>query len=563
MDASLVFTVFLEQEEKTMTQLPVRACLAVSLAAIVLVAVSCSHSSPSPSSSLSAPSSPAAAKEGATPQVAKPAGAEGTLSRSGKLFANWPTPKAVLVISGQMDGYLEPCGCTQGQIGGLIRRADFLGRLKAQNWPIALVDLGSLIKDPGAARGGFEQAKIKFGIALRAYSALDYQAIALSTEDLKVGIGEAFAQFLNNLSDSNRVVVANVQPAAGFESRISASHVIQAGPLKIGVTAVVDPEALNRLVDPDKHELLTSIKRPDEVLGGVLAELRSQSDYQVLLVQGPPELAKRLATAYPGLDIVVASSEFTDVLESEPLMLNGGKTMVVSVGRRGKCVGAVGFFPDEPQRMRFHLVTLISRFNGPGAAVKHIIEDEYRNMLKAAGTVENFPRHDYSAGTAGAGFVGAESCRCCHPNTFNKWSSTKHAQAFVALQKDPKPNTVFDAECVTCHTTGFEYNTGFRSEAATPHLKGNQCENCHGPGSKHAAAPDNLEFRGALKLTAQLADKNRLCIRCHDEDNSPKFEFASYWSQIVHKGLDDYTNPAVHQGTSPKVAHTHGADAAK
>ena len=74
----------------------------------------------------------------------------------------------MLVITGQMDGYLEPCGCTQGQLGGLIRRLDFLERLKAQNWPVALIDLGSLIKDPAAARGGFDQAKIKFGIALKA-----------------------------------------------------------------------------------------------------------------------------------------------------------------------------------------------------------------------------------------------------------------------------------------------------------------------------------------------------------------------------------------------------------
>jgi hypothetical protein len=556
----------LEQEGKSMTQLPVRASLAVLLASIVLVAVSCSHSSPSSSSSPGTTASAAPGKEAAAPNDAKSAhhdGAEGALSRSGKLFANWPTPKAVLVISGQMDGYLEPCGCTQGQIGGLIRRADFLDRLKAQNWPVALVDLGSLIKDPGAARGGFEQAKIKFGIALKAYSALNYQAIALSAEDLKVGIGEAFAQFLNNLGDSTRIVAANVQPAAGFESRIATSQIIQAGPLKIGVTAVVDPEALSRLVDPDKKDLLPSIKRPDEVLGGVLANLQSQCDYQVLLVQGPPELAKRLATAYPGLDVVVATSEFTDVLESEPLTLNGGKTMVVSVGRRGKCVGAVGFFPDDTQKMRFHLVTLISRFDGPGAAVKHVIEDEYRDMLKAAGTVENFPRHDYSAGTAGARFVGAETCRCCHPNTVMKWSTTKHAQAFVTLRKDPKPNTVFDAECVTCHTTGFEYTTGFRSEAATPQLMGNQCENCHGPASKHAEAPDNPEIRAALKITAEQANKNRLCIRCHDEDNSPKFEFASYWSQIVHNGLDDYKNPAVHGGGSPKVARTKGAEAEK
>ena len=44
-----------------------------------------------------------------------------------------------------------------------------------------------------------------------------------------------------------------------------------------------------------------------------------------------------------------------------------------------------------------------------------------------------------------------------------KWSTTKHSQAFVALEKDPKPDTIFDAECITCHTTGFEYTSGWRS----------------------------------------------------------------------------------------------------
>ena len=151
-------------------------------------------------------------------------------------------------------------------------------------------------------------------------------------------------------------------------------------------------------------------------------------------------------------------------------------------------------------------------------------------MLKTAGVVENFPRHDFVGGAPGARFVGAENCKSCHPNTFMKWSTTKHAQAFDARQgpEGQRNDHQFDAECVSCHTTGFEYNSGWKSAALTPYLKGNQCENCHGPGSKHVAEPDNPEFRKAMALTAEEADKNRLCLRCHDDDNSPKFDFATY-----------------------------------
>ena len=114
-----------------------------------------------------------------------------------------------MLISGEQDGYLEPCGCTSGQLGGLRRRYDLIRRIRDQKWPLALIDLGSLIKDPAGARGGFEQAKIKFTVALKALALLKYDALALSAEDLKIGVDEALAQFLN-MGERPKIVVANV-----------------------------------------------------------------------------------------------------------------------------------------------------------------------------------------------------------------------------------------------------------------------------------------------------------------------------------------------------------------
>jgi len=527
-----------------MPRLPFRPLGAVATSVALLTYVGCSSSSTKDDSG---PSSaiPGGEKPSSPEAKAEPAGA-----KSSKLFAQWPKPEGVLVVSGELDGYLEPCGCTEGQMGGLIRRFDLVERLQAQGWPHALIDLGSLVKDPAAARGGFEQAKIKFGIALKAFGVLKYSAIALSADDMKVGVGEAMAQFLNSFSEpgsTTKLLAANVTPGAGFETVVQPSTIVEVGSVKLGVTAVVEPESLARLSDPDKDELLTAVKRPDEVLPSILGELEGKSDYQVLMVQGPPEEAKRLASAYPGFDVVMSKSALDDP-EQDPQMLNNGKTMLIDVGRRGKYVGAIGFFSSDA-RMRYYRVSLNHNYNGPGAAMKKVIEDEYRGLLKDMGTVENFPRHDYVNGAPGATFAGAESCKTCHPNTFQKWLTTNHAKAFEALVNDPKPNTMFDAECVTCHTTGFEYTSGWRSAAATPNLKGNQCENCHGPASKHVADPDDLSFRKALALTAEQVDKNRTCTRCHDEDNSPKFNFATFYGKIVHKELDTYTDPKVHEKT--------------
>ena len=47
---------------------------------------------------------------------------------------------------------------------------------------------------------------------------------------------------------------------------------------------------------------------------------------------------------------------------------------------------------------------------------------------------------------------------------------------------------------------------------------------------------------------------DRHCVRCHDGDNDPDFNFATYWPQIMHKGLDKYDDPKVHQGVDAKPA---------
>ena len=516
---------------RSSSSLPVAA---VGLAALLLGHVGCRSST---TSEHAAPGGESSAKKSAATDPPKS-------PPSAALFADWPTPAGALVITGEQLGYLEPCGCTEGQAGGLLRRYDLIERLRAeQKWPLVLIDLGSLIKDPASARGGREQAKLKFHTALSALTLMGYDALALSPEDLKVGVDEAIGQFLGLKGKAPRIVAANVT-AVVPDAGVVPSVVARAGPVKVGITAVVDPEKLKALKDPSLDLLV--VKPIEETLPAVLADLEKTTDVQVLLVQAAPESAKTLAEKYPGFDIVVGTSPSADPDES-PEPLNGGATLLVNVGQRGKYVGVVGLYQNPKEKPRYQRITLNTRFNGPAKPMKTLIEDELRQQFKDLGVVENFPRHDFVNGTQDARFLGADACRRCHPGTFTKWASTKHAHGFDSLEKDPKPNVIFDAECVTCHTTGFEYNSGWKSPAATPYLKGNQCENCHGPGSLHAAAPDDPAALAPMKVTADQADKNRLCLRCHDEDNSPHFDFAKYWGQITHKQLDTYTDPKVHK----------------
>ncbi len=535
-----------------MRRTPRRPFVAVILVAVLLGFVGCWSTAPPGGNANPAPVTPVVSKKETAKEPPKDEVRPVIIASGSKLFADWPRPEAALIISGEQLGYLEPCGCTEGQLGGLLRRYELVKELGEQRkWPLTLVDLGSLIKNPATARGGPDQTKIKLNVALKALATMNYSAIALSPEDLKVGVDEAVGQFLNLPGDTLKVVAANVT-AAGLEAKVVQSIRSKAGGVSIGITAAVDPEALRATRDPSL-DLLT-IRPIDDALPAVLADLEKDTDTQVLLVQASPETARALAGKYPGFDIVVATSPF-DNPPSDEERLNDGKTLLISVGQKGKYAGVVGVFADSKQKYRYQRVSLGKTFNGPAKAMKAIVEDEYRETLKGQAIVENFPRHSF-INAKGATFVGAENCRYCHENTYNKWSTTKHARAYESLEKDKKPNVVFDAECVSCHTTGFEYDSGWKSPELTAFLKGNQCENCHGPGSEHCKDPDNANYLATLRLTAEQADKNRLCLRCHDEDNSPHFDFAKYYGQIVHKGLDDLKKPEFHKG---RPATTAGA----
>ena len=150
-------------KESTMTRIDFRPWAGLALSVAVLGYVGCTSSSPT-SSSPASPAGSGSAGAGArgARRAARPTPRAGADS---KLLANLGNPAAVLVVTGEMDGYLEPCGCTEGQIGGLLRRYDFFERLRKQNWPVASIDLGSLTKDPAGRprrlRAGEVQVRLR------------------------------------------------------------------------------------------------------------------------------------------------------------------------------------------------------------------------------------------------------------------------------------------------------------------------------------------------------------------------------------------------------------------
>ncbi len=456
-----------------------------------------------------------------------------------KLLADLGDPAAVLIVTGQQQGHFEPCGCSRGQAGGLVRRENLVERLRAAGRPTVLIDLGGLVDDPASARGGPEHAALRLRFAAEALAILRYDAVAVAPDDLKLGTGRALEILRERLGAETKLIAANIQPTEDHRSLVQPSRIVQAGPIRLGLTAVVDPAAMAAL-GPDVRHHLPTIQTPDEALPAVLADLESRSNFQVLMVQGPPDLAARLALAFPGFEIVVATSEGETPRTRRPELLNDGRTTLVNVGQKGMYVGAFAFADNPERRPRYRLLTLDDRYDGPGGGIQERVLNGYRSALKSSRLVEEAPRLEASGG---ARYVGALACRSCHPKTYERWAATPHARAFESILRDPRPDVAFDPDCIACHTTGFGVSSGWRSREATPLLAGNQCENCHGPGSRHVENPDDQALRQVMAIGNDQA-RGRLCARCHDNDNAPGFDPAQGWKRIVHDRLDPHPTAA-------------------
>lgn len=130
----------------------------------------------------------------------------------------------------------------------------------------------------------------------------------------------------------------------------------------------------------------------------------------------------------------------------------------------------------------------------------------------------------------GQSYVGSKTCASCHFEQFMTWKKSKHSKTFDLLPDKFKT----DAKCLKCHTAGYGEPTGFKDVKTTPNLVGTSCENCHGPGSKHA---ETCQAFGKKKLTEEeekiardsiwLMTPNNACVKCHKtqahhESETPK-----------------------------------------
>ena len=471
------------------------------------------------------------------------------------IVGGWPQPAVLLAITGQQHGYVEPCGCSPKQSGGLARRAELLRQLREdKKWPVLALETGGTLDDARVTR---HQSVLKFNMILDSLNRMKYRALGLGTEELKLGPTKLFEIF------STR----NVQE--GFDLPFLSANVVLLGtpelgtPLPFRVLKVGDKKVAVTSVFGDGFKQELSLTNPDELkivdpavaLPPVLVAMKAEKpDLRVLLSYDKVAGSRKLAELFPDFDVVVSAGGADDPGDDQEVI---GQTLFIVSGMKGKYVNLIGFYPGEAVPVRFERVELDQdRFKRSPEMRK--LMAEYQAQLKEQWLN---PQSEIRSLTfpheSGFQFVGAKACAECHASAFKVWEDSNHAQATASLlkgrpeEKGEWIDRTYDPECLACHATGwnateaFPFVDGFIDVKTTPHLEGNQCENCHGPGSEHVgletawkksggALSDALTAsRKAVQVTKAQAEK-KVCLKCHDFANSPHFKFDEYWPQIEH-----------------------------
>ncbi len=474
--------------------------------------------------------------------------------KSDVIVDGWEKPALAIVLSGEVHGYMEPCGCDVNQSGGLSRRGDLFKQLRDKGWSVVGLDLG------GSLKNARRQSQIKFKFMLSAISDLGYKAMAIGPEELHLGVDSLFS--LGDAARTNegqaQLTSSNVVFYGSRDLGVPAEIItFEENGVKVGVVSILGDSFKKEILPTGAGDGLLAIEPMKESLATAIEKLKAENpQLTVFLSHARPDDTKALLEAFPNTFNIAMTAGGIEDPYKDPETIGGA--MLVDVGQKGKKVGVVGFYPEAETKLKFERIQLDNKRFAKTKAMEDYMR-YYQERLKEEAIAETEPAIPHPSGTT---YVGSQSCGECHKKAFDKWKSTKHGSkswaSLVSNDRSGMPGDpitrIYDPECLCCHTTGwdpqevFRYEGGYLNPEVSMHLSEQGCENCHGPGKRHDELERAFKETGtkndALLEERKVMHKDRataevqICGKCHDHENSPKFNFDKYWAEVWHPYKD-------------------------
>lgn len=419
-------------------------------------------------------------------------------------------PGAVTIFySCDTNGQMEPCRCSSGQTGGMSRR---LGWLKAHKTDAQLiVDAGNI------ASGGSDWEQFELQFILKGYEQAGYQAVNIGHRELAMG-----RDGLRALS-KGRVpfVSANVFDDQGTLIFEPYRIVDLPDHKKAAIIGIVDTD-----YEPGKLGAHLKVGPPEEALAKWLPKVEGKADMVVLLAFATEPAIQKIAQKHDRIDVIVGGNTFKPTM-SEPLHFS--QSVVVLITGEGKAIGHLQLEPGvgDSRWSSKNQVVMLTEDMRPDRDFEAVYEDFKHELIKRDFRLNNqATSHTLQRSPTADKYVGAESCKECHPRQYAVWLTTRHAHAFASLQAQ---NNHFNPRCLPCHVVGYGATDGYVNPKLTPTLQNVQCEACHGRCDYH----NRISRKEAVPVKrVQLRTPD--CKQCHTTERSPGFDQEVAMKKIEH-----------------------------
>ncbi|MBI4651182.1 hypothetical protein HY745_07865 [Candidatus Desantisbacteria bacterium] len=391
--------------------------------------------------------------------------------------------KITILYTNNTNGSLEPCGCPGNKAGGMAQRMTIINEERKKDPDLLLFDAGDFF--PTKPNIYHPDPVIEIMNLMR------YDAVTLGDQEFVNGFEYLQKKLLNmkfEVLNTNMTVDKNVLFT-------KPSVVIEKKGLKIGVLGIISPNTFTFLpkenlgpikfvnfVDSCKYILQTFHKEVNIVIA--LSHMGKSGD------------ADFASTLY-WMDIIIGAHD--GALMDKPYIVNN--MPIFQAGINGDHVGKIVIEYDTSAR-KIRSMKTESIF-----VDKKIAKDPEADAI-----IKNYDKNTplFTDTEGNRKMLGANYCRKCHLEIFEKWIRSRHSQALATIKNERK--IMHSNTCYICHVTNMNSNN----------LYGVECESCHTISKGHDTT------RVKLVITEEV------CKNCHTKDRSPNFDFIQYKEKIKH-----------------------------
>jgi hypothetical protein len=401
----------------------------------------------------------------------------------------------MLLVTANRQGKLEVCGCPGKRAEDLTRVAALLkttiDQHRRRGTQIALIEGGDFLGEPDATP-----------YLLRAYQAMGYQVIALSPRD---------AKHLSQIrAHANGLPLLPPQRDGDKPDAFS----LRLGEWKVVLVNLGEPPSVTE-------------ERAWQPIATALRSLRHPHTLLVALAYTDRKTADSLAQRLNGLvDVLLVDDNVTDgsILTADGTQAAGrqvGKILLASLPQfRSQVLSVMLWANGKQSAPKLEAMALSSYGQSPDPKVKEIVDAYYtmrqkklqREMQRLLAVAQ---KRDY---------VTPEFCGSCHRAQYDQWLTTRHAQAIMTL----KERNRMDKQCLTCHSLEFK----MRGVVTVLKNRGVECVDCHTELADPMMARMHGQRPGERPTTKNVTEQ--ICVRCHDRENSPKFDYRTYLPKVTH-----------------------------